>query len=447
MAFDRSKYKKASIETIEETVGKAQATMNSGFGQGGRASFFNVGEEGRYVLRILPSMTGKPYIPRKTVKLPIECAVYDKDGKDTGKKEVKTKDIFTSDVHSERMGGQDAALIYISHVYNLANEIQDKDERAKFLYPISGYRNKQKQWVWGMKPILNYVAYIYADSDVYRFDIRPDWWKKMKSISMERASGSDDGIINLDIFSDPDEGYPLILNVSKDENKKTIFDISCGMPDANKRQTWDDFFDKNRVPDEVFGILDELPSLDDMYVDVFSRRDWDMQLEGLERIDEQAGYGIFQQDDFLNQLEELEKLVPEEDEVKEKKEPKTAPETKKVKEEKPSPKTAEPVKPKATASGYPKLTDLKKELRSYIAENYEDKELPEELTVADLRRWYDLMQEGEELPFDEVEEPEGEEEEGQDEVAAPEEEETASPSVPNSIASRLKSLKARTKQK
>ena len=132
MAFDRSKYKKASVESIDETVGKAAATMGGGFGQGGRASFFNLSEDGRYVLRVLPSLTGKPYMPRKTVKLPIECAVYDKDGKDTGKKEIRQKDVFTSDIHSNRMNGEDAVLTYISHVYNLANDIQDKDERKFF---------------------------------------------------------------------------------------------------------------------------------------------------------------------------------------------------------------------------------------------------------------------------------------------------------------------------
>lgn len=382
-------------------------------------------------------------MPRKTVKLPIECAVYDKDGKDTGKKEIRQRDVFTSDIHSNRMNGEDAVLTYISHVYNLANDIQDKEERAKFLYPISGYRNKQKQWIWGMKAMLNYVAYVWAENDVYRLDLRPDWWKKMKNISMERAGGSDDGIINLDIFSDPDEGYPLIVNVTTDENKKKNFDITCGMPDANKRQTWDDFFAKNRVSDEVFGIMEELPTLDDMYVDVFSRKDWDMQLEGLERIDEEQSYGIFQDDVFLNKLEELDKLVPEEDEIKEKKAPKKAPETKKVKTEEPK---EEPTKTEKKAGGYPTLTNLKKELRAYIADNYEDKELPEELTVAELRKWYDIVQEGGELPFEDYEEPEDEEQGAADpepEDTAVEERE-ASASVPNSIASRLRNLKART---
>lgn len=84
----------------------------------------------------------------------------------------------------------------------------------------------------------------------------------------------------------------------------------------------------------------------------------------------------------MNKLEELDKLVPEEDEIKEKKAPKKAPETKKVKTEEPK---EEPTKTEKKAGGYPTLTNLKKELRAYIADNYEDKELPEELTVAELR--------------------------------------------------------------
>lgn len=90
MSFDRSKYKKqVSIDEVDDDLKKAQATMkNPAFGsQGGRASFYSVNKEGRYELRVLPSVNGgKPYISRKVVKLPIECPIYDKDGKDTGKK-------------------------------------------------------------------------------------------------------------------------------------------------------------------------------------------------------------------------------------------------------------------------------------------------------------------------------------------------------------------------
>lgn len=398
MSFDRSKYKKqVSIDEVDDDLKKAQATMkNPAFGsQGGRASFYSVNKEGRYELRVLPSVNGgKPYISRKVAKLPIECPIYDKDGKDTGKKEVRQKDIFTSDVHSDRMEGKDAVMIYLDFVYALANDIQDSDEKKKFLAPVTGYFNKQKQWVWGISPNLNYVCYAYVEDEIHRFDIRPQWWKKMKSISLER---SNDNVINIDIFSDCDEGYPLIINTTLNEKNKTQFDISCGLPDANKRENWDDFFERVRVPDSVLQELEELPSLEDQYKDVFSRKDWDMQIEGLERFDKQNGFEIFQNDEFLNALEELEKLVPEDNDVKqvESINPK-----KEVSEPKQKPTTQE----RSAASSYPPLIKMKAELNEYIESEYEGTEKLPNLPVTELRKWYDMMKEGMMLPFDDYRE-------------------------------------------
>lgn len=399
MGFDRSKYKKANLDEIDESMKSAESTMKNPMfsNQGGRASFFSVGNEGRYIIRFLPAPEEqKPYVPRKTVKLPIECPVYDKDGKDTGKKEVRPKDVFTSDIHSNRMGGKDAVLIYIDYVYNLASEIQDVDERKKFLSPITGYRNKQKQWVWGASPNLNYVSYIYAEEEIHRFDIRPQWWKKMKTMSVER---SNDDVINIDIFSDPDNGYPLIINASKDDKNKMQYDLSCDLPKVN--ESWDEFFKRTSVSDSILEALEELPSLEDQYVDVFSRKDWDMQLEGLERLDKQAGYDIFQDDQFLSELEELEKLVPEDNEVKEAakiptqtKEPAKSVESKKTQVQQRSSSTQD------TTKTYPPLIKMKSELNEYIEREYEGTEVLPSLPLIEMRKWYDLMKEGMMLPFE-----------------------------------------------
>lgn len=438
MSFDRSKYKKqVSIDEVDDDLKKAQATMkNPAFGsQGGRASFYSVNKEGRYELRVLPSVNGgKPYISRKVVKLPIECPIYDKDGKDTGKKEVRQKDIFTSDVHSDRMEGKDAVMIYLDFVYALANDIQDSDEKKKFLAPVTGYFNKQKQWVWGISPNLNYVCYVYVGGEIHRFDIRPQWWKKMKSISLER---SNDNVINIDIFSDCDEGYPLIINTTLNEKNKTQFDISCGLPDANKRENWDDFFERVRVPDSVLQELEELPSLEDQYKDVFSRKDWDMQIEGLERFDKQNGFKIFQNDEFLNALEELEKLVPEDNDVKqvESINPK-----KEVSEPKQKPTTQE----RSVAPSYPPLIKMKAELNEYIESEYEGTEKLPNLPVTELRKWYDMMKEGMMLPFDDYRESNENSDEPEEEK--PINESRVSSKTSQSVQDRLAGLRNRMKK-
>lgn len=397
MGFDRSKYKKTNLDAIDESMQNAASTMKNPMfsNQGGRASFFSVSNEGRYIIRFLPAPDEKkPYVARKTVKLPIECPIYDKDGKDTGKKEVRSKDVFTSDIHSDRMGGKDAALIYIDYVYNLASEIQDVDERKKFLSPITGYRNKQKQWVWGMNPNLNYVAYIYAEDEIHRFDVRPQWWKEMKTMSIER---SNDDVINIDIFSNPDNGYPLIINASKDDKNKMQYKLSCDFPKVN--ESWDDFFRRTSIDDSVLQALEELPTLEDQYVDVFSRKDWDLQLEGLERFDKMNGYDIFQDDQFLNELEELEKLVPEDNEVKEA--AKIPTQTKEVVKD-----VEQNVSQRRSSSAqnvsktYPPLIKMKSELNEYIEREYEGTEVLPSLPLIEMRKWYDLMKEGMMLPFE-----------------------------------------------
>lgn len=434
MSFDRSKYKKqVSIDEVDDDLKKAQATMkNPAFGnQGGRASFYTVNKEGRYELRVLPSVKGeKPYISRKVVKLPIECPIYDKDGKDTGKKEVRQKDIFTSDVHSDKMGGKDAVMIYIDFVYALANDIQDSDEKKKFLAPITGYFNRQKQWVWGVSPNLNYVCYVYVEDEIHRFDVRPQWWKKMKNISLER---SNDNVINIDIFSDCDEGYPLIINTTLNEKGKSQFDISCGLPDASKRESWDDFFLRTRVPDNILQELEELPSLEDQYKDVFSRKDWDMQIEGLERFDKQNGFEIFQNDEFLNVLEELEKLVPEDDEVKQ---------VAKI----PSKKKEEPKQTSTPTTSYPPLIKMKAELNDYIEAEYEGTEKLPNLSVTELRKWYDMMKEGMMLPFDDYRESEENDDSNESEEKSPINEDRASSKTSQSVQDRLAGLRNRMKK-
>lgn len=434
MSFDRSKYKKqVSIDEVDDDLKKAQATMkNPAFGnQGGRASFYTVNKEGRYELRVLPSVKGeKPYISRKVVKLPIECPIYDKDGKDTGKKEVRQKDVFTSDVHSDKMGGKDAVMIYIDFVYALANDIQDSDEKKKFLAPITGYFNRQKQWVWGVSPNLNYVCYVYVEDEIHRFDVRPQWWKKMKSISLER---SNDNVINIDIFSDCDEGYPLIINTTLNEKGKSQFDISCGLPDASKRESWDDFFLRTRVPDNILQELEELPSLEDQYKDVFSRKDWDMQIEGLERFDKQNGFEIFQNDEFLNALEELEKLVPEDDEVKQ---------VAKI----PSKKKEEPKQTSTPTTSYPPLIKMKAELNDYIEAEYEGTEKLPNLSVTELRKWYDMMKEGMMLPFDDYRESEENDDSNESEEKSPINEDRASSKTSQSVQDRLAGLRNRMKK-
>lgn len=408
VAFDRSKFK-VNVNEVDEVVKKAQKTMGR---SGGAWVQFLTPEEGKNIYRVVPAFPpGKTYVPLKRAKLDCEVPVYDKDGNITGTK-VEPKDVFCADIHGEHLlGGRCPIMSYIKYVKAKAEEIQDKEERKKFLYPITGYASK-KGWVWGIEPMLSFVCYALAeDGEIYKLQLRPQWMTAMKKISIEQ---SEDEALSLDIFSDPDNGHPLCITKEKDEKtKKFVFSVDAVMP--KKTQQWNDFFEENAISDATFAKLHELTSLSDSYVDVYRKKDWELALDGLQRFDEANGYGVFAEEEFLNELAEMAEMIPEDEEkAKEEEAPTSRPRTTERTSARttapaPTPEIKRPAAAAAaaSASGYPSLIKLKAFLRDYIETEYEGTEvLPESLTLSELRTWYDLANEGKMLPFDDYREEE-----------------------------------------
>jgi len=159
-AFDRSKFKGAKLSANKDSQKSAQENNKSFGNDGGRVGFLTI-DEGKNVFRILPphpdDTIGAAYLPKRVSSLQCEVPVY-KDGEDTGKTEVKAKNIFIATQH----GGlpKDPIELYIDYVRKRANdEFQDKDDRAKFLYPITGWRGPKGDWNWGISPKTSFVAY------------------------------------------------------------------------------------------------------------------------------------------------------------------------------------------------------------------------------------------------------------------------------------------------
>lgn len=166
--------------------------------------------------------------------------------------------------------------------------------------------------------------------------------------------------------------------------------------------------------------LNEVSTLEEIYKDVYSQKDFNMALDGLKRFDEENGYDIFADDGFLTEIEEMAAMIPDEDskndEGEEDEAPKKTKSTSKSKkveepetdEEKPDPVknlASSPAKEKAAkVASYPPLSKMKKFLEEYIGEEYPEAELPDDLTIAEVRSWYDLAQAGEALPFPEEDE-------------------------------------------
>lgn len=411
MKFDRSKFKKQSIEDVEAEVKQAEKTMYKG---GKSYTGFATVQKGKNVFRVVPAM-GKAYVACKMSKLRVEVPTYDANGKVTGK-EVKDKNVFCADIHGKNLlKGKDPIVLYCDYVRKKASEeYQDEVERRKFLNPIMGYK-KGNKFVWGINPSLVYVCYVYQGSkDFARLQLYGTWMNRIKEISVEM---SDDETVSFDIFSQLEGAYPLVITMGEDDKGKKTYSLSAGIPNAKKNQTWDEFFEETAIPDEDMEyFLNEVPTLEEIYKDVYSQKDFNMALDGLKRFDEENGYDIFADDGFLAEIEEMAAMIPDEDskndEGEEDEAPKKTKSTSKSKKvEEPEPDEKEPAPASAPAkekaakvASYPPLSKMKKFLEDYIGEEYPEAELPDDLTIAEVRSWYDLAQAGEALPFPEEDE-------------------------------------------
>lgn len=413
MKFDRSKFKKQSIEDVEAEVKQAEKTMYKG---GKSYTGFATVQKGKNVFRVVPAM-GKAYVACKMSKLRVEVPTYDANGKVTDK-EVKDKNVFCADIHGKNLlKGKDPIVLYCDYVRKKASEeYQDDVERRKFLNPIMGYK-KGNKFVWGINPSLAYVCYVYQGSkDFARLQLYGTWMNRIKEISVEM---SDDETVSFDIFSQLEGAYPLVITMGEDDKGKKTYSLSAGVP--KKGQSWDEFFEETAIPDEDMEyFLNEVPTLEEIYKDVYSQKDFNMALDGLKRFDEENGYDIFADDGFLTEIEEMAAMIPDEDskndEGEEDEAPKKTKSTSKSKkveepetdEEKPDPVknlASSPAKEKAAkVASYPPLSKMKKFLEEYIGEEYPEAELPDDLTIAEVRSWYDLAQAGEALPFPEEDE-------------------------------------------
>lgn len=396
MTFDRSKWKAAPLTTVTQTASTAKQYNTYYDGNNEYAPFWKQ-RDGVVVKRVLPAHKpgDSPYVPMLTAMLKIEVDDKNDKGEVIGKK-VANKKIFLATLH----GGYPYDIIeeYIKRVYEAAEEYQDKDERNRFLNPVTGYR-AGGQWVPGIRPQLEYIFYAYIEGKIYRDTLRQKQMEALNKESAELCAQNDTAAI--DMFSDPNTGFPIQWTREKDGNNKTVETFKA-LP-LKMGQSWDDYFTVNAVPDKVLEDLEKLPSLQSIYVNSYTKSDFDKALEGLKRFDEANGYRIFAQDDFLDMVEKLQAMVEEKSGEKQPKEDKELPW-----EEKP---TATPASPVAAPTPARKPVTRKKEegvsdaeklrvVNKEFIEQYGDEYEELELEGAELEEAYQLALAHKDLGYD-----------------------------------------------
>jgi hypothetical protein len=386
--FDRSKYQGtviASIKKTQDDAKKNSKNFNTG-GDGDYVNFFKV-EAGNNILRVAPAHDTKdsPYVPVRTAMLKCKVEKRDADYKPTGEFEVKLKKIFISTFHSGKdefgkpLIPKDVIETYIGYVIRQAEEkhTRGSEDFKKYLNPINGYRAGGK-WVSGIKPSTEFVCYGWNSShELVKAGLFEKWMKDMNEASLKESG---DDVFALDIFSDPNTGFPLCISKTTDDKNKTTYKVEVERP--ARGESWEAFFQRTNPTDEQLMKFGDVKSLKDTYYNVYSTKDFNFAIDGLKRFDEENGYGIFANDEFMDEVEEIAALVPE------KKEEESKAETK------PEPKPAA----KAVVTATTPIA-MKKFLKSYIIENYGDEYKLPAISGEELKKWYELAQANDELPF------------------------------------------------
>jgi len=226
----------------------------------------------------------------------------------------------------------------------------------------------------------------------------------IKDMNKAAVTEEADDVMEIDPFSDPNEGCELIITKQKQHDKqgkeinKWEFPITKGEPSRVKRESWDDYFERTMVTDDqLTELLKQEPLSKIMGNNVYTSRDFDFAIDGLRRLDDLYKFDIFENSDFLDELEQIQALVPEY--KKDDKDIDAAFDAKKKKD-------AEKVKEQSQETDQSEdddkvsieemKTDLRKVIKKQFGVEYLD-QLPKK--ESDIEKWYCLIMEGSKLPI------------------------------------------------
>lgn len=392
MSLERNKFSGTKLSVINDTVKQAKSNEKSVFYKdGNRLDFFEV-DEGKNTFRVFPAHNWEkdpPYRAFRCSWLQCELPEY-KDGKETGKTVLKNKKVFVATQH----GGQEKDIIeaYLEYVKELSESYDSKEERDKFLVPVKGaWKDGKKVPGTGIVPSTTYVCYAIKDGKVGRLELWDKWRKEMERLVLIMDDSEEP--IDTDIFSDPNEGFPVII--TKTKNDKGKFEYTIDKENLRRGEDWNKFFERTRITDAQWAEWEKQESLTELYTDCYTTRDFDLAMNGLAIFDKQHKYDIFENDEFIQLAKELRSKLKE----LEKKEEAENNVGKSGTEDIDKTFDAENSK---DIKDWPKFK-CKKYLKNYIVSNYDDDQEKylqkvESLSIEDLHSWCELAVAEEELP-------------------------------------------------
>ena len=270
----RSQLKATSIKRLQKQIDEDNAMV----GAQSSAEYLNL-EDGKTIkIRIFPCHPGQEdfYVARK-------CYWMSFVG-DDGEQHRGT--VLDSKVH----GGTkyDVVEEYVKYAKKKVGNDADKLEALTGSGPKSNSLNPQYSWL------------CYADKINGDDQLRAKLWefKKMvrDAINKLAFSEDEDEVIEVDPFTDPDEGLPIMVTYRKNPNKKkgeNFYEVSFPKKVSARPLTDEEI--------EYFMTLKPLSEV----INRYGMRDFERALEGLQNFDTENEIDLFEDEDWLEHLEEI----------------------------------------------------------------------------------------------------------------------------------------------
>lgn len=302
----RSQLKATSIKRLQKQID----ADNEMVGTGSSTEYLNL-EDGKTIkIRIFPGHPGQEdfYVAKKCYWLSFRT--------DDGEERRGT--VLDSKVH----GGTkyDVVEEYVKYAKKFIGNDADKLEALVGTGPKSNSLNPQYTWL------------CYADRVNGDDQLRAKLWefKKMVRDAMNKLAFSEDEdeVIEVDPFTDPDEGLPINVTYRKNPNKKkgeNYYEVAFPKKVSARPLT-----------DEEIEYFMSLKPLSEV-IGKYGMRDFERALEGLQNFDEDNEIGLFEDDAWLEHLEEIKAQYDSDDEEDEAPKKKTAVKKTTVKKTAPAP--------------------------------------------------------------------------------------------------------------
>lgn len=270
----RSQLKATPIKSLKKQVDED----NEMIGAYAANEYLNL-EDGKTIkIRIFPAHPGVEnfYLPKKCYWL----SIAGNDGN------MRRAQVLDSRAH----GGTKYDLVdeYVKWAKKKWAKDSDRLDALTGTGPNSNSLNPQYSWL------------CYADRVTADDPLKAKVWefKKMVRDALNKLAFSEDEdeAIEIDPFTDPDEGLPILVKYMKNPNKKkgeTYYEVSFP-----KKVT------ARPLTDEEIEYFMGLKPLNEL-LSKYGIRDFERALEGLQNFDEENEMGLFDDDDWLEHVEEI----------------------------------------------------------------------------------------------------------------------------------------------